>query len=269
MTHALDGCWAKLERAHETIGHLNSEMADFFNATPKPYEVVTEFQNDGLEYTFIVKGNPNVPLRFAVIAGEVIYHIRSSIEHLAIALVYKNGCTPTVNTRFPVCATPEAFEESIKRRHVEGMSQSAVDLIRAQQPYFNATPEDHFLSALHDFNIQDKHRLLLLVAAAAKIGSAIKIGTDEEIAQRLGINPGRVITGLGEPSRKKISKEGVKVFSIALARTNPSFKAEAEIVVQVVFEQCGLAKFIPVTNVLTGMLEATGSLINKFSPEFN
>ena len=93
MTHLLDGCWAKLGRAEESIKILDQEAAALFAADPPPFKIVGEHKRDGLDYVFMAYGDPAVPLRFAVLAGEIVHHLRSSLDHHALAV--RSGNTPT------------------------------------------------------------------------------------------------------------------------------------------------------------------------------
>ena len=88
MAHPLDGCRAKLARAHETIQTLKQEIAIFEQPSAPPFRVARE--NVGNEFVFRVYGNPELPLRFSVLAGEVIHHLRSSLDYVVHALVLAN-----------------------------------------------------------------------------------------------------------------------------------------------------------------------------------
>src|ERR1700686_745705 len=99
MSNLLDGCYAKLERAKENVRNLNAEIETFLGADPKPYQVVGEHKGNGLKYAFVVRGNPTMPLRFTVLAGEVVHHLRSILDHLICALVVRNSQTPTRNNQ--------------------------------------------------------------------------------------------------------------------------------------------------------------------------
>lgn len=270
MSHPLDGCRAKIQRAEENIHLLDREIAAFLHRDPPPYKIVGQHQKEGLEYAFVAFGDPEAPLRFAVLAGEIIHHLRSSLDHLIYALIIQNGGTPTRNNQFPICATVEKFNQACTSGGMlNGVSPSAKKLIMAVQPYTSKTPDDTILHVVNQFDIFDKHRLLVVVTTMVRLGNTITIGADAEIAAtpaRQGKTP--TIVGLGDPAPRKISKEGVEVFTIRLAEPAPEFVATADIVPQLAFEECGRVKFAPVIQTLTGLLAGTRRTIDTFSGEF-
>jgi len=79
MSDLLIGCRAKIERAEENIRRLNGEITAFLSQESKPYRIRKEFRNNGLQYAFVAFGDPIAPPRFAVLAGEIIHHLRSSL----------------------------------------------------------------------------------------------------------------------------------------------------------------------------------------------
>lgn len=269
MPHPLDGCRAKIQRAEESIRNLDGEITAFLHREPPPYKIVGQHQKEGLEYAFVAFGDPEVPLRFAVLAGEIIHHLRSSLDHLVYALIIQNGGTPTKNNQFPICATTEKFDQACTSGMINGVSPSAKQLIMAVQPYTSTTPDDTILHVVNQYDIFDKHRLLVVVTTMVRLGNTITIGTNAEIAAtptRQGKTP--TIVGHGDPAPRKISKEGVEVFTIRLAEPAPEFVATADIVPQLAFEECGRVKFAPVIQTLTGLLAGTRHTIDTFSGEF-
>jgi hypothetical protein len=104
-------------------------------------------------------------------AGEIIHHLRSSLDHLICALVLQNN---VVNSRhgFPICSNDERFNEARNRGKIEGLSAAAQAIVERLQPYRNAifrnTVSDHPLMILHEFNNTDKHRLLAVIVSAAR-----------------------------------------------------------------------------------------------------
>ena len=76
------------------------------------------------------------------------------------------------------------------------------------------------------------------------------------------------IVGLGDPAPRKLCAQGVKVFAIRLAEPAPELVAEAKIVPQVVFEECGRVKLAPVIATLFGLLAGTRHTVESFANEF-
>ncbi len=269
MAHLLDGCWEKINRAKESIDSLHEEITNFINHDSS-FEIVGRHQKEGLEYALVAFGDPEVPLRFAVLAGEIIHHLRSSLDHLVYALIVQNGSTPSNKSQFPICSTAQKFEEACKRGQIDGVSESAKKLIIAMQPYTTPTPDDTVLAVINQYDNFDKHRLLVIVSAIVKLGEEITIGVDSEIVSS-SAEEGKMpnIVGLGDLGPRKISKEGVDVFTIQLAESAPEFIAKANLVLELAFEECGLLKFALVIPTLVGLFRGTKGTIEIFVGEYN
>lgn len=87
MGHSLDGCYAKLERAQESLNYL-SDTADGLFSTDA-YRLIRAPQGAG-EYVIRFHCPDRLPLRFAVLSGEIVHNLRSSLDHLVTALVLAN-----------------------------------------------------------------------------------------------------------------------------------------------------------------------------------
>ena len=216
-----------------------------------------------------VRGAPDLPLRFAVVAGEVIHHLRSTLDHLVVALAARNGQDPLNQHQFPVCRKQDKFEKAVRGGCTKGISASALKLIADAQPYLRPRPDDYFLTTLHELDVVDKHRLLLVVAAAARMGQRVDIGVDEAKAAELGITPVDVaIIGLGIPIRCKISESPTEIFRIMLAEPDPVFHADVDIICDVAFEKCGSIEMPSIIVALESLRKATARLVDKFANEF-
>ena len=170
MIKELQGIEIKTDRAYETIRNLEVEVHRFLEG--KPY-TITEQQQLGVEkdsLNIIDPPGPVVPppLRFSVLAGEVLFHLRSSLDHLVWQLIIANGKDPAElqpKPEFPVYWRRKAYESRGKRK-IEGVSDKAAALIEQFQPYPrngdipDFKPVTHPLYIIHTLNITDKHRLL-------------------------------------------------------------------------------------------------------------
>ena len=265
-----DGCRAKLERAKETLDALEFEAAKFLSQDPPVVRLERKHINDGLEYAFIAYGDPNPPLRISVIAGEIIHHMRSSLDHLIHALVTLNGGSPTFQHQFPICSTAKAFKQACERGQIKGVGANARRLIQSVQPFTTPTPDDTILFVVSQYDNADKHRLLVVVTAVADLGRTVTIGTNGTIAEteeRRGKHPN--IIGFGETGPKKVSREGSIVFSIKLAEPAPELTADALLVPQLALDQCGRVKFSPLIPTLRNILAGTQHTVELFAGEFD
>jgi hypothetical protein len=269
MPHLLDGCYAKLGRAEESIANLQAEIATFFNGNPKPYEIVGEHQSDGLKYQFVVRGNPTLPLRFAVLAGEIVHHQRSILDHLLYSLIIRNSRSPTRKNQFPICSTLQKYEDACKNGMIKGVSKSAEKLIRAAQPFTNPTPEDTIFYVINEYDNFDKHRLLIVVSTVAQLGQNIEIGVNQQVLDQLGSaakTPN--IVSFGNANPRAVSSDGDCVWEIGLAEPAPQFKAQAEFLSEVAFEKCGKTTLQPVVPMLRNFNAAVSNMIQSARGEF-
>jgi hypothetical protein len=148
----------KIQRSRKHIDDLRAVLDTFGKSVP--YKV--GFRRDaatrkGIYYVSHVE---EVPPEIALVAADAIQTLRSSLDHLAWQLVEANGQTPTSQTAFPICDTPQQVQDATDK--VRGMSNGAISLIQGAEPYRGGGND---LWVLHRLNIIDKHRLLLTVAS--------------------------------------------------------------------------------------------------------
>lgn len=264
MPNLLDGSRAKLDRAQETLNNLSIEIGAYELQNPKPFNVSKEHR--GSEFVFVASGIIAAPLRFAVLAGEIVHHSRSALDHLVSALVIQNGGQPTLLHQFPICTTQDSFDKACNQGQIGGVSLSAETLIRSVQPYTSQTPDDTVLEVVRQYDNADKHRLLVVVNNAAVIGHTITIG-DSETPKPDDGKPTAII-GLTAPGPKPISPEGEVVFSIQVEEPAPHIVADADVVPVVVFEKCGRVERTPVASTLQALLQGVRHTVDSFENEF-
>jgi len=156
---------AKLERANESIQNLDSEIIAFL----KPPQC--GFSKNKIEAVnqFTAHARRAVPVRFAVLIGEICQHLRSSLDYLVWALSaedYRRSSESSI--AFPICVTKPRTKEEVRNyaRKIKGIqSLDALKLVEQLQPYNASIPEADPLAIIHELNRIDKHRALLLVTA--------------------------------------------------------------------------------------------------------
>jgi len=163
----LAGIHEKLKRADESIHDLNSQIVAFLRERPEG-GLSHDKQKAAKEFAeFYAKRV--IPLQFGVIAGEVIHHLRSSLEHIAWMLssqAYRNAHPRWIG--FPIIATKPPTKDEIAsyNRQVKGIvDNGALALIERLQPYKAPNPADDPLAILHDLSNEDKHHTLILIVS--------------------------------------------------------------------------------------------------------
>lgn len=177
MSHPLDGAREKLKRAYEQIGNLDAELTTFIDSAG-----YTAYRKD-YPYGYIggVSG-PTLPLRFSVLVGEIVHHLRSSLDHVVyqLAVTLGKAAPESTSREFPILLhKPIAAKQKARYEgKVQGVPVgpgSPEALIESLQPYNRPAPDDEPLSVLHHLNIVDKHRLLVTAGAMAKFNSKVGI----------------------------------------------------------------------------------------------
>jgi hypothetical protein len=168
----IDGINEKLKRAHEDIVNLEVEIARFFNESEYPIAGDEDFKV--LAQKSLYHAGRKIPLRFSVIAGEVLYHLRSSLDHMAwlLAIPAIREKTPA-RVEFPVCC--ERFNKdgapSLKGKIEIFASDTAKQIIEREQPYNGPDPLNDILWLIHDLDRKAKHRELPLAFTGFDLGS--------------------------------------------------------------------------------------------------
>jgi hypothetical protein len=173
----LDEILTKFERAHEHLNILNKEIERFIKGKPCGHTSKREPKGE-CEYDVIVRVQIKTPppIRLSVIIGEILYHIRSALDHLVYQLTLANGVTDEKildSCEFPIFDKPTKFTLTrksgerdpksglYKMRGVDAMAQA---IIEGLQPYHSgANITTHPLWVLHQLCNIDKHRRLCLI----------------------------------------------------------------------------------------------------------
>lgn len=264
----MDGIVAKIERADEHIKEINTGITAFLNSDV--YRVSQDSNHETREAIIYIAG-PEPPLRFSVMAGEVIHQLRSSLDHLVSQLVIAGGHQPNRRHQFPIRDTREEFEASRKRGDIKGVSASATIEIERRQPYYNK--EDirmHPLWLLRELDDADKHRLLVVVSAAAK-PDVLLLG-NPDIEPLLGGAKRNVdVIGLSEPHWPvRPSEDGTEVIRVYFGDGYyPEMKVDAQFTIQIAFDEFGALSKQPIVYRLQELRDKLVRIIDRFRPEFS
>lgn len=166
MSDALLHVAQKLDRASEQIVQLNREIEIFLGDDSQR----TLFSNDQVEREAFMKAelSRRIPVKFSVLTGEVLYQLRSSLDHVICLLVEADKRKVTVRFQFPIFTSAPGSDKERKNyeRQIAGISRAEVRArIEARQPY-KAKGEHgvggNWLGIMRAFSNTDKHRQLVL-----------------------------------------------------------------------------------------------------------
>lgn len=162
----------KLSVASEHIEAIRDEARTFSSREP----FVLDTRADGTE-TFEIQSEP--PAEVAVLAGEAVYQIRSSLDHLAFELVKSNPsgaslpnnwqehCLFPLKLQLPPGISRPPLDERHFTRQLPGISREAFAFIESLQPYYRRGPAWDMWLLAQLSNI-DKHRHLNLTVGRGK-----------------------------------------------------------------------------------------------------
>lgn len=161
----LDGINEKLKRANENIVNLDREIVRFL----KPYKHGIR-PNKSIQAkiaTLKRLQTESISPRFSVLAGEIIHHFRSCLDHIVWHLsnsTYRERFPDRIE--FPIFVEQPRDKDKIARYHrkIHGIgSIPTLAMIEELQPYNGRVPLDHPLSIIHNMDRFDKHRELVVV----------------------------------------------------------------------------------------------------------
>ena len=201
MPEVPDGVVAKLARVQENLVTLERELREFRAAHPYRIEVSTN--REKTEHYLRIFGLSEVSASISLLVGEILYHLRSSLDHLVYTLVKVNCSRTSDRTGFPVFTDPAAFwrrgEHGRAARgsglaKIEGMSEAAQRLIESLQPYHalesslddsardRAMRRDE-LFVLNELARIDRHRMVSVVRAFIEMNQPVmKRGRDGPVS---------------------------------------------------------------------------------------
>ncbi|HZR55372.1 MAG TPA: hypothetical protein VFA74_00745 [Terriglobales bacterium] len=165
-----DGIYEKLKRADENVINLKAEIDTFIKKGK--YPVLPNPNNKRWQEAVDYHRDRIIPLRFSVLAGEIIHHLRSALDHIVWHFSSDDARRKFSNViEFPVFKSRPADEKAISRYEgkIQGVRNAVVrQLIADAQPYTAGdNAASHPIAIIHDMDRFDKHRELTIVTSTA------------------------------------------------------------------------------------------------------
>lgn len=165
----------KLNRAYEHLDAFQHEVKTWLDT--EPYTIIDEPDPetppqpvpDGyLPRRFRITKAGSVPDRLSIIAGDCLFNLRASLDHLALSLAKTAtaniNSTQIANSEFPIFSN--ALTARDESRKIGGITPPASAIIKGLQPYHRGSAyTTHPLWQLHELNRIDKHRELTILSA--------------------------------------------------------------------------------------------------------
>jgi hypothetical protein len=263
------GIKAKIERAKEHVDNLKAEVNAFLES--EAYAVVVEDEQQTGDRVFRVRIKTDIPIRLAVIAGDVVHNLRATLDYLSWQLVEANGGIPDQRTEFPFGVDQADFTTRCQRK-VRGVSAEAMSLIQALKPY--GAGNQNSLYFLHRLDIRDKHRLLIMVGGirdriihgpeALEIVEVRRGGLDGPIVP-LGFTPEWVAFHYAAAHSGFPLKDGAEIHRIeSRFRNRPKVDMDPTFTFNVAFGESGIFEGEPLVESLQKLADMIDGLIDVF-----
>lgn len=245
------GIAEKLKRANENILNLQSEIATFTESGD--YTVIPDVNSEEWQKAVNYNRDRVIPLRFAVLSGEVIHHLRSCLDHVVWHFSSAQYRIERENSiLFPVLQKAPIKKEELVRYqgNIKGITNPKVlRLIDEMQPYHRGDDAlNDPICIIHDMDRFDKHRELVVTNSVAN----------------LHFPPGTPSEGIAALMKHS---EGNKLTPAELAAAQVAMKNDMKVAPGIAFAQVGKRKTQPVIPTLTQLKNHLASVIGLFAKE--
>ena len=193
----IEGIRAKIQRAHSGLQSLAFDIDKF--CTLQSQQIEHQIFEEAGKQTWTYRGNPQIPIEFSVRVGEIVYNLRSALDHLVWQLVLLNEAEPGGHNEFPIFCNKAKYAQAIKR-DLKGVSPGAQSHIKAYQPFQMHGGIGSQLWMLYNISTIDKHRHLNMTAlytSGARMAFMEELVSDSKAPVR-----GQSITGKLEANKE-------------------------------------------------------------------
>jgi hypothetical protein len=149
----------KLARARELIDELEKLLATHLQENLVSSELLGPMESDDGGPTWISAkvSLPLAPDRSAILVGDIVHNMRTSLDHMASEMARLNG-KGDASVNFPFSNSAAELKKMIEWKKFYFCGGEAVALLRTFEPYRGGNLE---LRAIHDLDNGDKHRALI------------------------------------------------------------------------------------------------------------
>jgi hypothetical protein len=155
----------RIGRAEEHLKDLEAQIDSFFGE--KPYTRVVDLDPNGTHEIHKMRLTKPFPVRWRILATEIIEHLRASLDHATWATAYlKTANADIEQTAFPFARTLADLDNSMRRRS-KNVPAEIQAILRTFKPYKGGNDR---LFALNDMCNLSKHTLITFIAGALANG---------------------------------------------------------------------------------------------------
>lgn len=156
----------KLQRVDDLLLELDDFIKTFLRN--EPYSARRVVEDAGLTHKLVWEQYVEPPAKIGLIAGDAIHNLRSSLDHLVVALAQEgsraSGVTMTLKEerrlQFPIVSSFVEWERQMSGNRLLYVDEAARVIIESNQPFRvkPANPKLAHLLTLSELDDADKHR---------------------------------------------------------------------------------------------------------------
>ena len=253
MRPYLESSREKIKRANKNLADLNVLVNDFRDS--KGYEVVIDRDTKARQKIHRLRINKEPPPSWGPVVGDILYDLRSALDHLACDLVRAGGGTCDSTTEFPIAKNRKAFESRLGS--VKGARIKSLKVLRAHKPYSGG---NDLLWTLHQLNRVEKHRFPLVIFARPRSlaftfhPSQLGVPTVPEL---------RVAYFLSAEERARVLKDGDILGEEPLNDESPF---HTEPIIEIAFGEPDMVRSEPMLDTLHDISGTVERVVESFAP---
>jgi hypothetical protein len=157
---SLDAVQRKISRAKEHWEELWEELTAYYKSDPG--DLFPAAASTPENPVFIFKEKNPVPAKIALVMGDALQCLRSSLDYLVWELVEAGGNVPHRRLMFPIAMTLKQYKDDLDKRHrLDGVPPRAAAIIDRFQPYRDPNPKETVLGILEELTNVNKHRRMI------------------------------------------------------------------------------------------------------------
>ena len=259
------GIDAKLARVHALSQEFAALEANFVERAEATCRRTQRFSADGLRCVLSVECDLETPVEFAVRAGEIVHHLRSALDYVVVSMALANDADAKLSHKFPITKGSKEFDRALTSGALDGLTSGQIETIRSRQPWNQPEIEHHPLRLIAELDNQDKHRLLIVAAAAATLDEKITILHDEAMASALGVRSDTQITNF-EVHRGELRASPTDYFTMHLAKPDPTVLLDAPVKIELSLPTMGSHVRPPAGPLLAWLHQSVIATLNAFRP---
>jgi hypothetical protein len=255
MIDPLEGVKLKIERANSHITDV-SDRIDAFLFRTKFHELITEVDSKTGQQLLKIRIIKQPPREISVISGEILYGLRSALDHLVTCVATRRNYLIIEKTGFPIETCRKEFERILKKRKIQQRIPALAKILTDLKPYEGGNV---LLWWLHWLNAIDKHKILVTVAAA-------NIGWAHQLTFKSSAEPGTKHLFHVPNQWQRLDKESIALIYPASLKMQTGSNVQLQMAV--IFGDIQATEPYTVTETLVKFVDLTRGIVKIFEDRF-